>query len=256
MNTVRIALRWLGMSLLAVLLLAPPASAQKVVQKIVKTDTSDTDKKTIVIEIEDGDRRVIVDGKELSDEEAEAFLEEENVRMGGEGERHVIRMGPMRDRLRISGRAPEVLARAHRFEGPRAFFFDEDGFREGMVRDLEILGDDFTWFPGEGGALAGEMHMSMKARSEIAKMDMESRRLARQVREAEGAERELLEQELRTRLDEIFERKQALRAEHVEQLRRQLEAVQTEHGERQEAKREIIERRLKKLLGQDDKYDW
>lgn len=91
---------------------------------------------------------------------------------------------------------------------------------------------------------------------ELMEQEAETQRLARRVREAEGAERERLEAELRTALDDLFEAKMALRAERIDEL----EAELTERREQYEARRAeqdaIVERRLRDLLGEDDVLDW
>ena len=85
---------------------------------------------------------------------------------------------------------------------------------------------------------------------------MESRRLAQRARRAEGEERARLEGELEEKLNEIFERKQALREERIDRLRGDLDELLDAHNERDQNRREIIERRLNELLGKTSKYDW
>ncbi len=108
------------------------------------------------------------------------------------------------------------------------------------------FGDDFTVHLGE----------SMKERTELMKMEMESQRLARRARRADGDERAQLEQELQEKLNEIFDRKQELRENRIEQLRESLNKALNQQNERDQSRNEIIDRRLRELLGQSDKYDW
>ncbi len=108
------------------------------------------------------------------------------------------------------------------------------------------FGDDFTVRFGE----------SMRGRTEIMKMEMESQRLARSARRADADERAQLEQELQEKLDEIFDRKQELREKRIEELRASLNKALDQQNERDQSRKEIIERRLRELLGQHNKYDW
>ncbi len=108
------------------------------------------------------------------------------------------------------------------------------------------FGDDFTVHLGE----------SMKERTELMKMEMESQRLARRARRADGDERAQLEQELQEKLNEIFDRKQELRENRIEQLRESLNKALDQQNERDQSRNEIIDRRLRELLGQHNKYDW
>ena len=237
-------LRQVGLPLLAALLLAGPAVAQETED----TRATDGEKKTVVIEIEDGQRRVFVDGEELTGAEAEAFLQKWKEEEGAIKGRYRMRIPSGEHDVVVSGEAPNVFHFKNRL-GPlheRMKYGDaEIAFRDGALW-MEHL--------GELGGLMG--HGSMKGRAEIARMEAESRRLAHEVLEAEGAERTRLENELREKLNEIFARKQALRAEHMDELREKLNALETEHSERAAAQREIVERRLKTLLGERDKYDW
>ena len=100
-------------------------------------------------------------------------------------------------------------------------------------------------------------------RREIAEGERESRRLARQVRRADGAERERLTQELRETLERTFDLKQQVRREQAEalgedaeRLREELAQVEEELRERAAARDEIIERRQQELLGEGDTLDW
>lgn len=95
-----------------------------------------------------------------------------------------------------------------------------------------------------------------QSQREVAEMERQSRDLARQVRSAEGAERERLEQELRAHLDELFSTKLELRRERVERLAERLERERAELDQRRSRRSEIVERRYRELLGERDELDW
>ena len=234
MKTLRCVLCAALAAVLALVLFAPTALAQ---------DTDDPDEKTITIEIKDGERRVIVDGEELTGEEADAYLREHRLHHDGpHGLRGFQMIVPEDSFMDVPG-----VDFRKRFGQPFAYYFDDEDGGMALEGFLPRAMD------GLHGMLAPH---SMPGRAEIARMDAESRRLAREARQAEGAERERLEAELREKLDEIFARKQALRAEHIEQMRERVEALEEEQQERAAARNEIIERRLKMLLGERHKYDW
>lgn len=236
MTTTPFAQRWTGLVGVLLLLLAPSALAQD-------AEPDRDDKTTIIIELDDdGDRRVVVNGEELDDDEAEAYLKEWREEWGP----RVYVRSPGKDR---------TFFFRHGFDDDPAFHF------KGMMDEPVVF--DLEGFPHEGvmmdrlvEGLHGGLGRSMEERAEIARMDAASRRLAREARRAEGAERDRLEQELQEKLNEIFEKKQALRAERIERLRSELEEAEAEQAERQELRQEIIDRRLKELLGERDKYDW
>ncbi len=91
--------------------------------------------------------------------------------------------------------------------------------------------------------------------SEVMKMEMETQKLARKVREADGAEKAQLERELSEKLSEIFDRKQEMRQKKIEKLQKQIEKERAQLNERRGARDEIINRRRGQLLG-DDKWEW
>jgi len=231
MNTVRWILT-LGVVCLAVFLPIDPAAAQ---------DEAETDTiwvegdKTLVIMGEDG-RRVIVRSARDGDG-ARFYISDDDAWP------HVFNLRS--DALARTLRTPPA-----RFHG-YAFGDDDE--------------DNVTLWGGDGfnGIASGRLNdellaltESSKGRSEIMKMEMESQRLAQQARRAEGAERTRLEQELEEKLNELFDRKQALREERIERLRASMNQALDEQNERTQARSEIIDRRLRELLGQHDKYDW
>jgi hypothetical protein len=139
---------------------------------------------------------------------------------------------------------------------------DPDSLRERALRfrlDADRLGGEhFLPWPG-----FGQSGVDPATRREIAEGERKSRMLARQLRRAEGADRDRLRQELRETLDCTFDLKQQARREQVEamredadRLRSDLAELEEELSERDAARDEIIERRQQELLGESDELDW
>jgi len=248
----------MSLPLLVICLLAQPARAQKnSIVTIEKTNGGDT----VVVKIEDGKRTVTVNGEVLDEEEADKYLEEMDVFWVGDDDGYVWRVGPRGNRFHLFGEDDaEFMAdfrERMKEEFPRTYVFghdDEEGNVFFLDDQLRGLRDGLAAFGNAGGSLA--FGTSMKERAEIARMDMESRRLAMKIREADEADRAELERELQNLLKDIFEQKEALRAERVEVLREQLDEAMAAQQERQQNRQEIIERRMKELLGERDMYDW
>lgn len=106
------------------------------------------------------------------------------------------------------------------------------------------------------GEPGGRLGLGRMATPEIMRQEAETQRLARAVRDAEGAERERLESELRDALDALFEAKMALREEQIEALEAELEARREQYEARRAEHEAIVDRRLRELLGEDDVLDW
>ncbi|RMH55858.1 MAG: hypothetical protein D6685_13760 [Bacteroidetes bacterium] len=88
-------------------------------------------------------------------------------------------------------------------------------------------------------------------------MEMETRALAARIQQMpEGRERDALIEQLRARLDEIFELKQQNRHQEIAQLEIQLETLRREMQERERLRKRIVEQRLRELLGQPSPFDW
>lgn len=150
-------------------------------------------------------------------------------------------------------RVPEARAFTWRDDGlaPRMFAFG-DGFFPRGERSL-LDGDSLRFnafsdlFFGDGTYFLDEELMTMERRS---------RELAAQARRAEGTERDRIERELDDLLVQIFERKQEVRAEQIESLEARLRDLRDEQQQRQARQREIIERRKRQLLGDEDPLRW
>src|SRR5690606_11524026 len=96
----------------------------------------------------------------------------------------------------------------------------------------------------------------LRENAEVAELEHEARRLAREARQADGAERERLEGELRAKLEAIFDEKMKVRRERVERLERDLREARDAVDARQRARAEKIDRRLRELLGEEDALEW
>lgn len=184
-----------------------------------------------------------------------------------EGERVVILVEDDAVVIREGRRAPHRELRVERRVAPDGIWMmhrDREGADtisvnvEGIARVVERLGEMPMHFERwvEGLEEAAPIGDTWQAQREIAEMEARSRELARQVRSAEGAEQERLEQELRAHLDELFSEKLALRRERVERLAERLEREQSELETRRNRRSEIVERRYRELLGEQDELDW
>jgi len=142
------------------------------------------------------------------------------------------------------------------------FELDPDSLRERALRfrlDADQFGaEQFLPWPG-----FGQRGVDPATRREIAEGERQSRTLARQLRRAEGAERDRLTRELRETLERTFDLKQQARREQVEamredaeRLRSDLAELEEELSERDAARDEIIERRQQDLLGERNELDW
>jgi len=91
---------------------------------------------------------------------------------------------------------------------------------------------------------------------ELMKLENEAQNLARRARRAADEERERFKSELRAQLEEIFARKMELRQEALDKLREELMEKHEKFDSRNAVRIEIIERRLRELLGEEDAYEW
>lgn len=146
----------------------------------------------------------------------------------------------------------------YRFE----FEFDADSLLEDLALhfdppDLSALeelrfqfDEPFKFFSVEDRA------KRVKERRRLSELERESRELARRVREAEAAERSRLEADLRQKLDEIFDTKLKLRRERIERLEDRLRTERERLRAREEARADMIDRRMRTLVGDEDLLEW
>lgn len=90
---------------------------------------------------------------------------------------------------------------------------------------------------------------------EVMRMEAESRELARKHR-TDPSDAAATEAELRTLLTDIFDRKIELQEKRIASLREELQSLETRLQERQDARQQVIDRRVQELLGRKDVLDW
>ena len=154
--------------------------------------------------------------------------------------------------------------------------FERDGEVEADTIRFRVpdVADILQRFPQEGGfewdreggpfeVFVGEPGLSPETRDRMRDLDRRSRELAREARDARGAERTRLERELDGVLDELFEVRADARRERAAHLRERAETLEAdaralEEGlrERDARRREILEARRRELLGEDASADW
>lgn len=222
--------------------LAQPAAAQ---DASAAPDTVRVEAETVVLVTPDG-REVVV----VLDPSVEAMR----------GLRSHVRVHPLPD-----GGHEDHEARVYRFEAdaPRVLRFgdgtapfDVEVFDRAMDELHPMLDDVGGRVERLRALMPGDMTALLEERREIARLDAESRRLAREVRAAEGDRQERLRGELAEQLAEVYAQKQALREQRLERMAQELAEERRELEQREQAREEIIERRLRELLGEDDVLDW
>ena len=226
-------LQGIALAFLAVFFLARPAAAQEEAEADTIYVSGDN---SIVIMSDDG-RRIIVRSagdldwpKVIFGDETISYPRVFNVRPG-------------------QWRVPKMEFRGFPFG-------DDEDDDEDLAFFGELYGNRGNFSVNFGDDFAFDLGESMKERTEIMKMEMESQRLARSARRADADERAQLEQELQEKLNEIFDRKQELRKNRIEELRESLNKALDQQNDRDQSRKEIIDRRLRELLGQHNKYDW
>ena len=238
----------------ALVLFAAPSFARPPAAMDAAPDTITVKGSGLTVQVIDG--KVFVNGEEVEEGTALAFegddddvwVDDDDVHVfmskGGrfhDEDAFAFRVGPGEERepfRAFFGEGPEVEReiRRERFAGPmrgkKLLFIGDD--------DDERFAHRFTEY----------------ADAEVRAMEREASRLAREARRADDDEREKLEAELQKKLEAIFERKMELREKRVEALEESLEEARTRLEERRKAREEIIRRRLRELLGEDDLYEW
>jgi len=227
------------------------------------------------VEVKDG--KLYVDGemvKELGDKDKGVFFSTGD---GEEGHGYAV----FSDDDDEPG--PGIHAKRFRFRMPggKAWMLDTDdedidvdvpgmfGFRS-MDGDVEFFGD----MDGEYNALFDNGSRPMRKRleilremggpggmfsedsREIARMEHQAHKLAREVRMADGSDRKELEKKLHDLLGDIFERKLALQKKQVKQMTEELSRLNRRVDERSRSRDSIIERRFNELLGKHDVMEW
>lgn len=209
-------------------------------------DTVRIEGSRIVIELDD-DGRLVVDGRRLDGDGSYVF----RVRRGDGGDTVVLHGG--------EGGGLFAVRPGRAIRSFRSAPFDEEFTFSLDVPNVWVEGD----FDRAFGPLRDELRIRrlpfaerLKENAEVADLEHEARQLARDARRAEGAERQRLERELRTKLETIFDRKMTLRRERTEALERELQEERENLQARQSARQDMIERRMRELLGKDDALEW
>lgn len=223
-----------------------PATAAA--QVVASADTLRVEGRTVTLVL-DADGRLLIDGRP-------ARLDRQPLVLMFEADDRVVVFGPDRVLRRPlhPGPPPEV-----RIEG------DLEEAMEELGMSLKALGDELEVELGPPLREALEEADLLRRHFEtwdwdeqagVVRMEQETHRLAREVRQAEGVERRRMERELREQLDALLDRKLELREERIERLREEAEEQREQLRERRARRDEIIERRLRELLGEDDLLDW
>jgi hypothetical protein len=91
---------------------------------------------------------------------------------------------------------------------------------------------------------------------EVARLEGETRDLARDIRNAKEEDKANLERKLDEKLNQVFEKKQEARRKEIERLQTRLRTQQEALDSRERARRDMIERRKQELLGKTDPLRW
>ncbi len=128
-----------------------------------------------------------------------------------------------------------------------------DGFADMLdaVRDVRVFRMDVDG----ADALDNLSHALALANPEIRALEREAAELARSARGAEAARRKQLERDLERKLDEAFDKRLEAQAQRLDEMNAQAEAEAARLEERKRNKDEIIDRRMKEMLGEDN-LDW
>ncbi len=112
--------------------------------------------------------------------------------------------------------------------------------------------------PGSRKRMRGHDRGSYEHRDsrELRKMETEARKLARQLRQADEETYSEKEAMLRVQLEKIFDYKQEIRMEELNQKRSDLEEQSRITEERQSNRDAIIKDRIRELLGHGSLYRW
>ena len=203
----------------------------------------------VVIEL-DEDGRIVVDGRTLTEGDEPIILRVDP----DDGEIEVETVGPRRHVVVRKGPGPR---------GDRVLYRHRDDDGKQYMRDFDFDFDfEMPDIPDIAPLLEGlrfeiePFRESFEEHREVAALERESRELARSAREAEGDERRLLESELRTHLNEIFDRKLQIRRERIAELEERVSEERNQVESRRTARDEIVDRRLRALMGEDDLLDW
>ena len=210
------AARLLTAALLLAVPLALPASAQE--------------EKKVTVEVKDG--KVVVNGQErsVSDDGVFTFTDED-------GE--------------------DVIVNVRRGRGGRMFAWTPGELAADLAVDAQRLQTEMErGLLREGFPMAGAPRFVFGRDEELRSLEREIRELAQRIRRADDADRAELRAELDARLSEAFDRKQEASRREAEEMAQRLEELRGRLAEREAARAEVIARRKRELLGEQDALDW
>lgn len=198
------------------------------------------------------DGRILVDGRPVSEGEGPIVLHVNPV----DDALEVEALEPQRRDLRMV-RSPTSGRRVIRRD-TRDHVMHHDGPVMGrLLEDFEVEIPDLEPLMERLHVRIGEpLRESWNEHREVAELERESRELARRARQAAMDNRDELEAELRDKLSEIFDKKIELREDTVERLQERAEEERLNADRRRSAREQIIERRMRTLLGEEDVLDW
>ena len=115
-----------------------------------------------------------------------------------------------------------------------------------------------TGMPGQQmGARDQGKHRFRPESEEVQKLERQSHELAKQYRQAEGSEKQQLQEKLRAALVEIFKKKAQHQTKLVELLEKQLQKLHSQLENRQKNRDAIIDNRLEELTSyRKDELTW
>jgi len=249
--------------ILAGLLFTPSAD-------LLAQDRSEKEART-VIEVKDG--KVFLNGEEvaeLKDSEAPVFFkrsgngEVENVWVVGDEfhkarEAFGLRSNMDRNGFRIST-APRAFGYVSR-DGGLAEFFEKDATEAQervQRRYAEVMADNLAERAIEIESMAPgfSFYSSSASLSEEAReAERRSREIARMLRREEG-DQQALEAELDEVLGVVFDEKEAMQQERIDEMRQKLAELEERLEQRRTDRSEIIGKRKNELLGRSSRYDW
>ncbi len=244
-----------GLLVLA-LLAAAPAAAQDTTQPNGDDAGVNVRAPRVVIEVDD-EGHVLVDGRRVSDEDGPVVLrvDPEN------GEVEVEAVGSRHRSVRVW----RGLGPGQRVRRPDRGLFrhDRDGALSGRLMDdfefsLPDVPDVAPLMERFHTEIGDPLRESLRENREVAALEREARDLARRARraEADSDEKAAIEAELRDKLNVIFDKKLELRENTVAKLRERSDEERAKLDRRREARQDMIERRMRSLLGEDDLLDW
>ncbi|MCK5803741.1 MAG: hypothetical protein KAI66_12950 [Lentisphaeria bacterium] len=154
----------------------------------------------------------------------------------------------------------------------------EPGLREGAVREYqayfyheakrieEILREE----PAEAQEVASHIMRQCAELAELRRekpqeyeravgmrrLENETIDLAERIRKAQGEQAKKLREELRAKLNAVFEKRQEQMAKNIEMMTREIEHMKRRRVKREAARERLIERRINQLLEEDDDLEW